>query len=70
MSKILKMTFVLSGNKTVTYNLADPKAGLTKAEVEAVMNSMITKKAGIVNGVSPTAIKEAVLRSTEETALA
>ena len=70
MSKVLKMTFLMEGKKTLTYSLADPKDGLTKAEVETVMQDMITKKAILVKGVAPTAIKEAVIKSTEETPLA
>ena len=67
MSKVLRMTFKLEGTKTATYNLAGPKDGLTKAAVEGVMQDMITKKAILVKGVAPTAIKEAVIKSTEET---
>ena len=70
MSKVLKMTFLMEGKKTLTYSLADPKDGLTKAEVETVMQDMITKKAIVETGASPLAIKAAVLRSTEEEALA
>ena len=70
MSKVLRMTFKLEGTKTATYNLASPKDGLTKAAVEGVMQDMITKKAILVKGVAPTAIKEAVIKSTEETPLA
>lgn len=60
----------MEGNKTFTYSLAEPKEGLTKAEVEAVMTSMIEKKAVVVNGIFPTAVKEALIRSTEDTVLA
>ena len=70
MSKTLKMTFLMEGNKTFTYSLAEPKEVLTKAEVEAVMTSMIEKKAVVVNGIFPTAVKEALIRSTEDTVLA
>ncbi len=70
MSKVLKMTFLMEGKKTLTYSLADPKDGLTKAEVDAVMQMMITKKAVVQNGVMPTGIKAEVIRSTEEEALA
>jgi hypothetical protein len=70
MSKVLKMVFNLEGAKTLTYSLADPKDGLTKAAVEAVMNNMIAKQAVVVNGIYPQSIKEAVIKSTEEIALA
>ena len=70
MSKTLKMTFQLDGTKTVTYSLAVPKDGLTKAEVEGVMNTLIEKKAFVVKGIYPTGIKEALIKSTEDIALA
>lgn len=70
MSKVLKMVFNLEGAKTLTYSLADPKDGLTKAAVEAVMNNMIAKQAVVVDGIYPQSIKEAVIKSTEEIALA
>ena len=70
MSKTLKMTFQLDGTKTVTYSLAAPKYGLTKAEVEGVMNTLIEKKAFVVKGIYPIGIKEALIKSTEDIALA
>ena len=70
MSKVLKMVFNLEGAKTLTYSLADPKDGLTKTAVEAVMNNMIAKQAVVVDGIYPQSIKEAVIKSTEEIALA
>ena len=70
MSKVLKMTFQLEGTKTLTYTLAEPKEALTRADVEAVMYTMIARKAVVSNGVSPTAIKAIVVKSTEEIALA
>ena len=70
MSKTLKMTFKLEGAKTVTYSLADPKEGLTKAEVEGVMNTLIEKKAFVVKGLCPIGIKEALIKSTDDIALA
>ena len=64
------MTFQLEGTKTLTYTLASPKETLTRADVEAVMNTMIARKAVLSNGISPTAIKAIVVKSTEEVALA
>ena len=70
MAKSLKMVFKLSEAQTVTLSLADPKAGLTKAEVEGVMNDVIAKHALVVRGVCPTAIKESYIRSSEDQELA
>lgn len=66
----LQMTFALANGKTFTYSLANPKPGLTKAEVAAVMTQMIDKKAVVVHGGYPVSIKETLIRSTDETALA
>jgi hypothetical protein len=43
---------------------------LTKAEAAAVMTQMIDKKAVVVHGGYPVSIKETLIRSTDETALA
>ena len=70
MSQKLQMTFMLDSGKTLSYSLNDPKAGLTKAAVEAVMNQLITKKAIITVNGTPVSIKETLIKSTEEIALA
>lgn len=70
MAKALKMVFKLSDTQTVTVSLADPKAGLTKAEAEAVMTDMIAKNALVVKGVNPKAIKAVYIRSSEDQELA
>lgn len=70
MSKVLKMTFQSDGGKAVTYNLADPKDGLTKAEVEAAMQSMIDKNAVSVGEETATGIKDVVVRETNDIVLA
>lgn len=70
MSKKLQMAFTLDTGKTLTYSLSDPKDGLTMAEVQAVMNNMIAKQAVVSANGTATAIKEALIKSTEEIALA
>ena len=65
MKSVLKMVLSLPGNKTVTYSLADPKDGIGKAEVEAVLDEMVTKRAVVVNGDFATAVKEAYIQKTE-----
>ncbi|MGL6015554.1 MAG: DUF2922 domain-containing protein, partial [Selenomonadaceae bacterium] len=45
MNKKLQLTFKLDSGKTLTFNLPDPKDGLTRVEAEAAMTQMITKKA-------------------------
>ena len=49
---------------------ADTACIRVKAEVEGVMNTLIEKKAFVVKGLCPTGIKEALIKSTEDIALA
>ena len=70
MTKKLQMTFALDTGKTLLYSLPDPKEGLKKADVEAVMTQMIEKKAVTSPQGTPVGIKEILIRSTEETTLA
>ena len=51
--------------------MAADTAGIReKAEVEGVMNTLIEKKAFVVKGLCPIGIKEALIKSTEDIALA
>lgn len=70
MAKTLHMTFKLEGAKEVTISLADPKADLKKADVETVMNDIITKKAVLVKGLAPIGIKEVFVRDVTDSELA
>lgn len=70
MAKTLNMVFTLNGTKELTYSLTGPKDGLTKVAVEGVMQDIITKKAILKSGVSPTAIKDAYIREVTLTPLA
>ena len=70
MNKKLQLTFKLDSGKTLTFNLPDPKDGLTRAEAEAAMTQMITKKAVAGKNGLAVAIKDVRIRSTEETILA
>lgn len=42
-SKIVRLTFLTEGGKTFAVTLSNPKEGLTKAEAEAVMDTVIAK---------------------------
>ena len=70
MSKVLKMTFLMEGKKTLTYSLADPKDGLTKAEVQTALDEMVEKKAITVGGAPITGVKEFYILSSERSELA
>ena len=70
MNKKLQLTFKLDSGKTLTFNLPDPKDGLTRAEAEAAMTQLITKKAVTGKNGLAVAIKDVRIRSTEETVLA
>lgn len=68
--RTLKMVFTLENENLLTFSLNDPRDGLTQAEVEAVMQQIITKKAAAVNGSFAKAIKEAYIYETGKQELA
>ncbi|MBR3458557.1 MAG: DUF2922 domain-containing protein [Selenomonadaceae bacterium] len=70
MKSVLKMILTLSDGKSVTYSLADPKAGLTGAEVETALQEMIAKDAVIVGTASAVAVKDAYIQDTDRRELA
>lgn len=70
MKRVLKIMLNLPGGKTLTYSLEDPKAGLTNAEVETLMNDMITRSAILVNNVEPESFKKAYIYETNTVDLA
>ena len=49
-SKVLRMTFNNAAGKAVTITLSQPKAGLTAAEIETVMDQIITKNIFLTSG--------------------
>ena len=50
MAKSLKMVFAVGDAKTATRSLAEPKDGLTKAEVQTALDEMVAKQAITVGG--------------------
>ena len=68
--KMLHMVFNAEGKKELTVSLTDPKENLTKAEVETVMQDIITKNAIIKNGASMLSVKRSFIREVTETELA
>lgn len=70
MKSVLKMVLSLPGNRSMTYSLAEPKEGLTKAEVQATLQGMLGKQAIVVDGNFPTAIKDAYIQESNRRELA
>jgi len=68
--KTLKMVFTMDNDGTLTLSLKDPKEGLTQAEVEAVMQNIITKQAVVAGGSYAKAVKEAYVYETDKQELA
>ena len=64
--RTLKMIFDLGNNKTTTVSLADPKDDLTRAAVETVGASMVTKQAVIVGGSAITALSDCYIWETNK----
>lgn len=48
--KLLRLVFVNSLGGTYTLSFPQPKAGLTAAEAEAVMNLIVTKNMFLISG--------------------
>lgn len=69
--KNLKMIFTLDNDKLLTYSLADPKEGLTRAEVENVMQSLVNKQAIVdAKGAKAAAIKDCYIYESDKQQLA
>lgn len=69
-TKKLSMIFTLDNGDELKYTLADPKDGLTKAEVDTAMQKMIDTQAIIKKGHKASAIKEAYITVTTQSTLA
>ena len=70
MAKTLKVVFDLKDGKTSTYSLADPKDGLTKAEVETATGAMLADEFVLAGGTLATGVKDAYISSVERIELA
>ncbi|MCB8815913.1 DUF2922 domain-containing protein [Desulfosporosinus shakirovi] len=49
-NKVIKLTFTTVAGKTFSITLPNPRTDLTKAEAEAVMDTIISKNIFITNG--------------------
>ena len=68
MAKRLVMTFATAGGSTSSLTLDDPKAGLTEAEVRAVMDSIIAQNVFNTKSGDMASVKAAeVITTTTET---
>ena len=70
MAKSLKMVFAVGDAKTATFSLAEPKDGLTKAEVQTALDEMVAKQAITVGGAPITGVKDFYVLSSERSELA
>lgn len=68
-TKTLEMVFINEGAKEVTVVVKDPKEGLTLAEVQAVMNTLIAKNVFSTTGGDLVSVKEAQVRQLAITEL-
>lgn len=50
MAQVLQMTFTNEANHTLTINVADPKASVTAADVNAVMDTIVASGAFVKEG--------------------
>ena len=70
MKPTLEVIFLLEDGKSTTFELENPRTDLTKAEVVAVANNMIEKKALQIGGLNLAAVKNAFVRKVDEVSLA
>lgn len=69
MTKVLAMHFKNASGKEITIQVNDPKADLTKAGVEAVMQNIITKNLFSTTGGDLVSIVDSEIKSTDTVAL-
>lgn len=70
MTNTLKIAFDLPNKKTFTLSIADPKDGITKAEVQSVAEDIISKQVFLVDGAALQSVKSIKLYSSSSTVLA
>lgn len=71
MTKKLNMIFKTTENKNATLTLADPKDGITRAEVLALMNQIVAKDIFLTSKqIHLASVSDVTIRTTEETTLA
>ena len=68
-TKTLEMVFINEGAKEVTVVVKDPRDGLTLAEVQTVMNTLIAKNVFSSTGGDLVSVKEAQIRQLAITEL-
>lgn len=68
-TKTLEMVFTTESGKEVTVAVKDPKDGLTLAEVQTVMNTIIAKNVFSSTGGDLASVKEAQIRQLAITEL-
>lgn len=65
MKKTLEIEFKLDNDKSKTISLSDPKDDLTLATVTTWANNVVAKKAFIIGGAFPVALKDASIRTVD-----
>lgn len=68
--RVLRMIFLLEDSKTMQWNLTNPKDGVTKQEVRAMMDEMIEDQFILSNEKEATEIKDAYIYETNKIDLA
>lgn len=69
MTSVLKMLFEMTGGKTVTINLADPKTGLMRNEVMTAMGAIVDGSVLIYNNLDVVSAKDAYIYTTNKVEL-
>lgn len=66
----LKLVLKMDDDKSHAISLADPKTGLTRAEVTNFGNLLIAKEAIVKNNALPVSVKDAYIAKAERVELA
>lgn len=69
MSESLNMEFMLTNGKKWTLEWPNPAYGLTKSQVETVMNDIIAKKAFSINEATPASVVKCYTRTVNDKVL-
>ncbi len=63
--RTLKLVFNLNNKKTTTCSLADPKDGLTRAEVEAVTKDIVDQNILLAGDATPESVKDMYIQESK-----
>lgn len=64
MKRVLKIRLNMPDGKALTYTIADPKDGLTEAQIKAIFDDMLTESVIYKDDMEPTGFRDAYIYET------